>query len=230
MLTPSELELIAPIATSGKSAVALKLACDAALAFAEAYTDRRLTPGTFTEVYDGPGHEKLCLRNWPVSSVTDVRVDFGSPPTFGASTIVPASYYRLDGENGQLVLLTNLDSTSGTLNYGLLYGSRHYRGVTPSHRPTTWPRAYGVIQVTYTGGLTTTHRRWPAVKAALVELACYTLTYAPQGGVGATSISYIDVSQGVGFLTGQAGKPPIASAMAVLDTLKEIPFGTQIYG
>jgi hypothetical protein len=32
------------------------------------------------------------------------------------------------------------DPSSNYLNQGLFFGSRHYKGVTPSLRPPTWPR------------------------------------------------------------------------------------------
>lgn len=61
------------------------------------YCNRDFAGGTFTETFPG-GSEFVYLRNFPVASVTSVKVDpaYG----FGADTVVPTTAYAVHAERG----------------------------------------------------------------------------------------------------------------------------------
>ena len=68
----------------------LSLLQDSADAFIASWCDRDFIGGTYTEYHPG-GAEFIYLRNFPVNSVTSVKVDplYG----FGAETLIPSTAY-----------------------------------------------------------------------------------------------------------------------------------------
>ncbi|HKB05013.1 MAG TPA: phage head-tail connector protein [Gemmataceae bacterium] len=97
------------------------------------YCNRDFAGGTFTEYHPG-GSEFVHLRNFPVDSVTSVKVD--ASRVFGAETVVPASDYVVHADRGVI------QSVAGPF--------------LPRDRPglvnaevRTWTRGPRVVQVVY---------------------------------------------------------------------------------
>jgi hypothetical protein len=90
------------IATSADDTL-LGLLQDSADKAVENYCNRDFAGGTFTEYHPG-GSEFIHLRNFPVDTVTSVKVD--SAHAFGAETLVAASDYVVHGERGVIQSLT----------------------------------------------------------------------------------------------------------------------------
>jgi len=76
---------------------------DAADAFIEEHTGRAFTGGTFTETF-AAGRATLLLRNFPVTSVTSVKVD--PARVFGSDTLRAADTYILHADRGMIESLT----------------------------------------------------------------------------------------------------------------------------
>jgi uncharacterized phiE125 gp8 family phage protein len=70
---------------------------DAADAFIAEYTGRAFAGGSFTEVH-AAGREVVFLRNFPVASVTSVKVD--AARQFGSSTVLPVDNYVVHTDRG----------------------------------------------------------------------------------------------------------------------------------
>lgn len=70
---------------------------DAADAFIAEYTGRDFAGGSFTEIF-AAGHELIFVRNFPVESVTSVKVD--SARAFGAETTRAIDTYVVHSERG----------------------------------------------------------------------------------------------------------------------------------
>lgn len=83
--------------TSSADDTLLGLLQDAADQAVANVCNRDFAGGTFTETFPG-GSEFVYLRNFPVASVTTVKVDpaYG----FGADTVVPATAYVVHAERG----------------------------------------------------------------------------------------------------------------------------------
>jgi hypothetical protein len=75
----------------------LSLLQDSADRFIANYCERDFEGGNFTEQHAG-GSEFVHLRNYPVSSVTSVKVDpsYG----FGAETVIPSTAYVVHSDRG----------------------------------------------------------------------------------------------------------------------------------
>jgi len=69
---------------------------NAASSMAEGHTDRKLKRRDHVELYSGSGKPTIVLRQFPVESISDVRID--SSGEFGEETIVED--VRLDAELG----------------------------------------------------------------------------------------------------------------------------------
>ena len=63
------------------------------------YCNRDFAGGTFTEFFPG-GSEFVPLRNYPVASVTSVKVD--PAYAFGSDTIIPITAYVLHTDRGMI--------------------------------------------------------------------------------------------------------------------------------
>jgi len=75
----------------------LGLLQDSADKAVENYCNRDFAGGTFTEYHAG-GSEFIHLRNFPVDTVTSLKVD--SARVFGAETLVPAADYVVHADRG----------------------------------------------------------------------------------------------------------------------------------
>ncbi len=71
--------------------------------FVAAHTGRDFAGGTFTEVF-AAGGERLALRNFPVASVTSVKVD--PARAFGSDTLRAADTYVVHTDRGLIESLT----------------------------------------------------------------------------------------------------------------------------
>ena len=72
-------------------------------AFITQHTGRNFDGGTFTETHPA-GHSVLFLRNYPVTSVTSVKVD--PARQFGSDTVRAADTYVLHADRGLIESLT----------------------------------------------------------------------------------------------------------------------------
>jgi hypothetical protein len=86
------------ISGTGDDALLTRL-LGAADGFIADYTGRDFAGGTFTETHAG-GHSLVFLRNFPVSSVTSVKVD--AARQFGAETTRPADSYFVHAGRGMI--------------------------------------------------------------------------------------------------------------------------------
>jgi hypothetical protein len=75
----------------------LDLLRDSADAFVALHCGRDFVAGTYTEYHAGD-QATVRLRNYPVASVTSVKVDVLGG--FGAETVLPATAYAIDAERG----------------------------------------------------------------------------------------------------------------------------------
>jgi hypothetical protein len=99
----------------------------------ENYCNRDFAGGTFTEYHPG-GSEFVHLRNFPVDSVTSVKVDVSR--VFGAETLVSASDYVVHSERGVV------QSVAGP------FLPRDKPGLVNAE-VRTWTRGPRVVQVVY---------------------------------------------------------------------------------
>lgn len=213
----------------------LQLLVDSAVAAAEAYCRRPLRQATAVEYYDGTGSDVIRLRNWPVSAVTDVRVDrnggYGQlSNTFGTDTVLdPATNYSFEGTSGRLILAGQSNAfTPGfppyMSNRPLMARSGLWAGVvTGGMGYASWPVGRGNVRVSYTGGYPTAS---PALLGAIAEIVSYQSRAIPAGGRLGGSESFIDtsVTYNLGALVTAIGSaPPLASARGVLDAFREYP-------
>src|SRR5262245_50305906 len=94
--------------------------------FLEQHTGRAFAGGTFTETHPA-GITVIFLRNFPVASVTDLRVD--PARAFGSSTIRDPSTYVVHADRGVI------ESADGP-----------FLSPRPGRGPPDWPEA---VQVTH---------------------------------------------------------------------------------
>ncbi|HSQ57866.1 MAG TPA: phage head-tail connector protein [Gemmata sp.] len=114
---------------------------DAADGFITEFTGRQFAGGTFTETHPA-GRSLVFLKNYPVASVTSVKVD--SARQFGAETLWTADRYVVHADRGVI------ESVCG-----------------PFLRPrrfNIWPEALQVVYDTATGAVP------PAIKEAFCQL------------------------------------------------------------
>ena len=111
----------------------LGLLQDSADKVVENYCNRDFAGGSFTEYHPG-GSEFVHLRNFPVDTLTSVKVD--SARAFGTETLVPASDYVVHADRGVIQSVA--------------------RPFLPRDRPglvnaevRTWTRGPRVVQVVY---------------------------------------------------------------------------------
>ena len=119
----------------------LSLLQDSADAWIANYTGRDFAGGTYTEYF--PGHaEFLHLANFPVASITSVKVD--PSETFGADTAIDSSSYALHSERGVI-----------QSKVGPFVSSDRRPGLVNSETAnwTASPRAVQVVYATATGNV-----------------------------------------------------------------------------
>jgi uncharacterized phiE125 gp8 family phage protein len=80
----------------------MELLINAASDSIERYLDRKIKSQTVTEIQHGRRQDILILREWPVTSITELRVDmdhvFSDP-----STVVPQAEYGIGDDKNSLV-------------------------------------------------------------------------------------------------------------------------------
>jgi hypothetical protein len=91
----------------------------------EALAQRKLKSQSVTEIKHGRGTNLILFREWPVTAISELRIDGGSLFTDPATVIDPADYTLADDGNSLLLI-------GGT-----------------------FPRGYNNVRVTYTAGYTT---------------------------------------------------------------------------
>ncbi|MCX7699754.1 MAG: phage head-tail connector protein [Gemmataceae bacterium] len=111
----------------------LGLLMDSAERWIAEYTGRNLAGGTFTEYFPGQV-EWLCLANFPISSVTSVKVDASG--AFGPDSLLSPTDYVIHAERGVI------QSRRGPF----LAASRN--GLVNADR-STWTRHPRAVQVVY---------------------------------------------------------------------------------
>lgn len=115
---------------------------DAADGFIAEFTGRAFAGGTFTETHPA-GRTLVFLRNWPVTSVTSVKVDANR--AFGSETAWATDRYVVHAERGVV------ESVCGPFLW-------------PRGRRDDWPAALQVVYDTATSAVP------PAVKEAFCQL------------------------------------------------------------
>jgi uncharacterized phiE125 gp8 family phage protein len=115
---------------------------DAADGFIAEVTSRQFAGGTFTETHPA-GRSLAFLKNYPVASVTSVKVD--SARQFGAETLWTTDRYVIHAERGVI------ESVCGPFLW-------------PRKRGSDWPGALQVVYATATSAVP------PAIKEAFVQL------------------------------------------------------------
>ena len=118
---------------------------DAADGFIAEFTSRAFAGGTFTETYPA-GRSLAFLKNYPVASVTSVKVD--SARQFGAETLWTTDRYVIHADRGVI------ESVCGPF-------------LRPRFRLRTFDDWPGALQVVYA---TATSAVPPAIKEAFVQL------------------------------------------------------------
>jgi hypothetical protein len=88
--------------------------------------DRQLSSRAVTgELHHGRGQNALLLRQWPITAISELRIDAKSEFT-DASTLIPTTDYQV-GDDGNSIIYKNA----------------------------VFPRGYNNLRVTYTAGFTT---------------------------------------------------------------------------
>ena len=137
------------IAGSTDDAVLTRL-MDAADGFIAEFTSRQFAGGAFTETHPA-GRSLAFLKNYPVTSVTSVKVD--SARQFGAETLWTADRYVVHADRGVI------ESVCGPFLW-------------PRSRRDDWPGALQIVYATATGAVP------PAVKEAFVQLVGHWYRFA----------------------------------------------------
>ena len=105
------------LTTSADDAL-LNLLRESADAYIGQYCGRNFEAGTFTELHDG-GSSAVRLRNYPVASVTSLRVDPASD--FGSETEWAATDYFIDAERGLILSKCGAFTKSVTPSVRVVY-------------------------------------------------------------------------------------------------------------
>jgi hypothetical protein len=82
------------IPTGSGDAAQLGLQIEVASQIIEDYLDRKIKSQAVIEIFDGRRDNRLILKQWPVTAITDVRFDSASDFS-DPTTIVDSSTYRL---------------------------------------------------------------------------------------------------------------------------------------
>ncbi len=204
----------------------------AAEAVVKRYCNNTFEAASVVEYLDGSGYPEQILKNPPVNSVTEVRLDtqggYGQvTDSFGSTTVLTqGTDYFTDLARGKL-LLWRLPSSvlSAWPVWGtgpnVLWGA----GLTGyGAKPACWPKIPGCLKVTATKGYAAGTA--PAdLKAGIIQLAVHLRDIQEAGGLTTTSTSYIDVSVGQAMLTEQLGNvtlPALGNVRQLLAPYKEM--------
>jgi uncharacterized phiE125 gp8 family phage protein len=80
----------------------MELLINAASDSIERYLDRKIKSQTITEIQHGRRQDILILREWPVTSITELRVDMDHVFS-DASTLIPSADYGIGDDKNSLV-------------------------------------------------------------------------------------------------------------------------------
>jgi hypothetical protein len=197
------------------------------------YVGFPLESRTETISLDGSGHPDQVLPRHPVSSVYSVYLDraaaHGQNPdgAFAAETLLTQGTHYTWTRDGRLTVLALPSGWWGLAAGGTSwpvgrFGRWGFPGLSaPGGRAIAWPAVPGCVRVTYTAGFTAADAD---LVAALAQMASYAALTTETGGLLGTSVSYIDVSETVGFI-GESLRggnvPALGSARATLDAIRE---------
>lgn len=149
--------LLIPSATTTHDALLTQLLAGVESAVAS-WCKRTFESTTYTQFLDGTGSPKLLLPQYPVSSVTSVRLDtagyYGQvTDSFGSSTLLTA------GVDYILAVDDSAGSKAGVLlRIGGMewpYGSMPSGTLTAGRYPLGWPAVAGCVKVVYVAGYST---------------------------------------------------------------------------
>lgn len=167
LISISEYKVWAGISGTAQDAL-LTVLVDAVSMEVRRMCDRDLTNGfesaSRTERYDGTGEQTIQLVEWPVSSITSVKVYTAG----GSYDTLDADTYRVNGDSGLLSRIDPVLARFPTDAFGTIES-------TFSVQP-WFPAGFDNIEVVYTGGYATI--------PADLKMACYRLTdlaYAARG-------------------------------------------------
>jgi hypothetical protein len=94
----------------------------------ESYTDRLLESGAREDIQDGNRSNIFLLKQWPVTAITEVRIDAESVFT-DPNTLIPATEYRIHDET-ELIFLNRIVG-GGFQNVRIQYTAGH--STIPGH-------------------------------------------------------------------------------------------------
>lgn len=109
-----------PLAETSKDSL-IELWINAASQAIESECDRKLKAQSITEHHHGRKTNFALLREWPINSVTEVRLDSKAVFT-DASTLVPVDDYRIADDNNCVVFL-NRSVPMGYNNLRIIYNA-----------------------------------------------------------------------------------------------------------
>jgi hypothetical protein len=141
----------------------------AATAAIASYLKRNVEQATYQEFYSGSGRQELCLKQYPIQSITNLWLDMGgyagqAPNAFAAGTLlVPGVQYMLDLDSGGTTSNRGIvKRIGGGGNVGGGPGGTGFWGEYGPIGPGTdklggtrkpfWPIGDGNIKVTYVAG------------------------------------------------------------------------------
>lgn len=186
LVTPIELRGHLKLA-AGAETPSLEQYLEGAEAAVESYCHRKFAEAEYTEFYSGNGLPDLCLRQYPVSAIAEVRLDaagyFGDGPgAFNSSTLLTAGQdyvlLRDDGSLSQSGLLRRLGMSDAWL-----YGSSPRAGLAVPIRSAVWPVGSGNVKARYTAGYDVPDDVPDDLKLAVMTLAAEIRNGATRGGM-----------------------------------------------
>jgi hypothetical protein len=204
----------------------------AAEAAVKVYCNNTFEASSVVEYLDGSGYPEQVLRNPPINTVSEVRLDtqggYGQVAgSFDSTTVLTQGQdYFTDLARGKLLLWRIPSSVLSAFPVwgtgpNVLWGA----GLTGyGAKPACWPKIPGCLKVTATKGYAAGLA--PAdLKAAIIQLAVHLRDIQETGGLTYTSVSYIDVSVGSQLLVEQLGNvtlPALGNARQMLAPYKEM--------
>lgn len=84
----------------------------------EQFLERRLNSDTYTETQDGRNSGRLVPRQWPITSITSIHIDFER--AFGADTLVDAGDYSIVDDETTVEIFERL-FPNGRNNIQIIY-------------------------------------------------------------------------------------------------------------
>jgi uncharacterized phiE125 gp8 family phage protein len=100
-----------------------------ASSFANSYTQRLLLLRSNSEGYSGDNTDTLILKNYPITSIVDIRIDDGSgdvPPS------VSSDDYTMDTKGGIVKFLNGVFAPKGFLNISVTYTAGYALASVPA--------------------------------------------------------------------------------------------------